>query len=51
MKTYFILDHGRAIQCLVCTRISYHPTDVAQRYCGFCHRYHWEELPEEQKAS
>lgn len=25
--------------CPRCGRRSYHPTDIAQRYCGACHRF------------
>lgn len=28
------------ITCLVCMRTSYHPSDVAERYCGACHEFH-----------
>jgi ribosomal protein L37E len=42
MLTYVILRGARpgvpdAIKCLICQRVSY---DVAERYCGFCHRFH-----------
>ena len=37
--SYEILD-GTAIRCLVCGRTSDHPRDLAERYCGFCHRWH-----------
>jgi hypothetical protein len=42
-----MLAHGRTyagIQCLRCRMISYHPKDIAEKYCGFCHRFH-EDLP------
>lgn len=29
-----------SITCPTCSRTSYHPEDVRQRYCCFCHRYH-----------
>lgn len=29
-------EHGQAIQCGRCSLISYHPDDLAQRYCGYC---------------
>jgi hypothetical protein len=38
--TYAILEAGHAIQCLLCNSISHHPADVAERYCGNCHRFH-----------
>ena len=35
-----------SILCPRCGRRSYHPTDVAERYCGGCHRFHDEpDLP------
>lgn len=37
---YSIVDDGRAILCLVCHRLSYHPKDVRERYCGYCHTFH-----------
>lgn len=30
----------RAITCLKCGKTSHHPSDVEQRYCGFCHEFH-----------
>ena len=29
-----------SITCLVCGMTSYHPTDVAQKYCANCHQWH-----------
>jgi hypothetical protein len=37
---YELLDEGRAIKCYVCGMVSHNPNDVAQRYCGNCHRFH-----------
>lgn len=37
---YDILESGAAIRCHACGRASHHPRDVAERYCGYCHRYH-----------
>ena len=28
------------IQCQTCRRISFHPNDVRERYCGHCHVFH-----------
>jgi hypothetical protein len=28
------------IRCHKCRRISYHPKDVQERYCGHCHVFH-----------
>lgn len=41
--SFVVLDltgSGKSIQCLVCGTTSYNPSDVAQRYCGFCHVFH-----------
>jgi len=32
------------IRCHTCQRISYHPKDVEQRYCGACHVFHEDGL-------
>jgi len=29
-----------SITCPTCSRVSYNPTDIRERYCGFCHRFH-----------
>ena len=40
-KTGFeIIEEGKAIKCLECERVSWHPEDVRQRYCGNCHKFH-----------
>tara|TARA_Y100000310_G_scaffold194428_2_gene194407 strand:+ start:3674 stop:4105 length:432 start_codon:yes stop_codon:yes gene_type:complete len=41
-KTYELVeDRGSpGIKCLRCNRTSYHPEDVRQRYCGYCHEFH-----------
>lgn len=39
-KTYVIGAHGRWIKCLTCRMTSHHPEDVAQKYCGNCHKFH-----------
>lgn len=49
MKTYIILDNGKAIKCLECDKVSYHPDDVANLYCGFCHKFHEREKLELEK--
>jgi hypothetical protein len=36
-----------AILCLVCMRLSHNPNDVANRYCGKCHRFHDDPTPSE----
>ena len=38
--TYRIASDGRSITCLVCGRTSWHPEDVRQLYCGYCHQFH-----------
>ena len=32
-------DHEEGILCLKCGYTSYHPKDVAERYCGYCHTF------------
>jgi hypothetical protein len=44
--TYQYLEGGAAIQCLVCNEISYHPTDVSERYCANCHEFHADMMAE-----
>jgi hypothetical protein len=40
--TSYLLIHGdAAIMCFTCGRVSYHPQDVANRYCGCCHKFHF----------
>jgi hypothetical protein len=42
-----IEDRGRlavGIRCHTCQRISFHPTDVRQRYCGACSKFHEADL-------
>ncbi len=40
VKAAFAHRSALGIQCLVCGRISYHPEDIRERYCGSCHRFH-----------
>jgi hypothetical protein len=42
---YRLVDEGRAIECLRCGMISYHPEDVRNLYCGYCHRFHDDDGP------
>jgi hypothetical protein len=37
-RTYEI--KGKTIRCLICGRVSYHPQDIATKYCGHCRRFH-----------
>jgi len=47
-----------SIRCPRCGRVSYHPEDVRQRYCGACHAFHadmsrrpaWQYLEAENEA-
>lgn len=45
-KTYFIsragstLNYMPKITCLKCNKTSYHPKDVQNKYCGYCHEFH-----------
>ena len=41
---------SESITCPFCKRTSYHPMDVAQKYCGACHVFHG-EVGRELKAS
>jgi len=38
--TYTISADGTAITCRRCGLVSYHPMDIATRYCGNCHVFH-----------
>ena len=38
--TYRISDDGKSITCLRCGFTSWHPEDVRQLYCGYCHKFH-----------
>jgi ribosomal protein L37E len=40
---YTIAPDASWIKCHRCGRTSYNRNDVAQRYCGFCHRFHDDE--------
>ena len=40
---YEIAEDGRAIKCLKCEMVSWHPEDVRHRYCGNCHKFHGAE--------
>jgi hypothetical protein len=33
-------DDSPAIRCRRCLRVSHHPRDVEDRYCGYCHAFH-----------
>jgi len=45
-KTYFIDTAGSTLRfmlritCLKCNKTSYHPKDVENKYCGYCHEFH-----------
>lgn len=32
------------ILCNKCGKISFHPKDIQERYCGNCHKFHEENL-------
>lgn len=32
------------IRCHACKRVSFHPKDISERYCGACHVFHEEHL-------
>jgi hypothetical protein len=44
-RTYQIGPSGKTILCLTCGKISHHPMDVANLYCGHCHKFHEPGLP------
>jgi hypothetical protein len=35
-----------SITCPRCHLVSYHPSDIRERYCGYCHRFHADPDPE-----
>jgi hypothetical protein len=39
-RLYGLADAPDAIQCLRCGLTSWNAGDIAQRYCGWCKRYH-----------
>ena len=45
--TYTILYDGQAMRCHFCGKVTYHPEDVKQKYCAYCHLFlddlNWEE--------
>jgi hypothetical protein len=47
--THEIIEDGRAIKCLLCQSISYHPDDVSCLYCSKCGVFH-EDLMVEEKT-
>ena len=36
------------IRCHTCQRVSFHPKDISERYCGHCHVFHEDRLLEQQ---
>lgn len=49
--TCTISADGRAITCHRCTMTSYHPMDVAHRYCATCKLFHQEVTMSEEIAA
>jgi len=39
-ESYTISADGKAITCHRCGLVSYHPMDIATKYCGNCHVFH-----------
>lgn len=37
---YDLMDHGHAIRCNRCHKVSFSAGDVQHLYCGHCHKYH-----------
>ena len=35
----YVTRGGRCIKCRTCERISYHPDDIQNKYCGNCHEF------------
>jgi len=31
---------GPAIRCLICDAVSFHPTDISEKYCSRCSSFH-----------
>jgi hypothetical protein len=47
--TYQLVKTGKGylgIKCLICGLVSYNLNDIRQRYCGQCHRFHEDPVPE-----
>lgn len=44
--SYTLLDGGKAIRCDRCNKVSHNANDVAERYCGYCHKWHDGRLSE-----
>jgi ribosomal protein S27AE len=53
--TYRIGEGGKSITCLRCGMTSHNANDIAQLYCGRCHRFHddlnWPRLSTETDES
>lgn len=49
-RTYRISPSGKSILCLTCGKISHHPKDIANLYCGHCHKFHEPGLPPAPEA-
>jgi hypothetical protein len=37
--TYAVAGNGKSITFQPCGNTSYHPKDIEQRYCSWCHRF------------
>jgi len=57
VQTYDAEDYGNlpaagglpaSIECPTCHRVSYHPQDIENRYCGWCHAFHEEMTDADQ---
>jgi ribosomal protein L37E len=42
------IDRHPGIHCLVCGRVSFNRSDIEQRYCGYCKRFHEEPQPKKE---
>lgn len=41
-RNYDLVYEGssKGIKCNTCGRTSWHPRDVQEKYCGYCHKFH-----------
>ena len=42
LQTYKIVEKNgqTGIKCFYCGKTSFHPMDVKEKFCGFCHQFH-----------
>jgi len=49
--TYTISADGTAITCHRCGLVSYHPMDIATKYCGECRMFHVPHIGEDARSA